>query len=85
MTVAVHGVCEPGFEPVADALARTFSDQGELGAAVAAHVDGRLAVDVWGGTADLSSGASWREDTIAHVCGPARRRGAAVGARHAAR
>jgi CubicO group peptidase (beta-lactamase class C family) len=67
VTVAVHGVCEPGFEPVADAFARTFSDQGELGAAVAAHVDGRLVVDLWGGTADPSSGAPWREDTIAHA------------------
>lgn len=45
---AVRGTVEPGFEPVADAFAVTL-DGAAGGAALAAIVDGRPVVDLWGG------------------------------------
>jgi CubicO group peptidase (beta-lactamase class C family) len=52
---------------VRDAFVAGFEERGELGAAVAVWLDGRLAVDLWAGDADPVAGASWREDTIAHA------------------
>lgn len=54
--VAVHGWCAPGWEGVRDAFARNFVEHGDVGAATAVHHDGRLVVDVWGGT--------YRADTL---------------------
>ncbi|WP_214321905.1 serine hydrolase domain-containing protein [Nonomuraea sediminis] len=54
----------PGFEGVAAAFARNFSEHGEKGAAFAAYHDGELVVDLWGGVADPASGRPWREDTL---------------------
>jgi CubicO group peptidase (beta-lactamase class C family) len=63
----VHGTCDPRFEPVRRAFARNFDELGEVGAGVAVHVDGRLAVDLWGGLADPAQGRPWEEDTLALV------------------
>lgn len=63
----VRGRVEAGFEPVAEAFARTFAEHGELGAAFAAYVDGRLVVDLWGGVADRDRELPWREDTLVPV------------------
>lgn len=63
----VHGSCEPAFAAVGRAFERGFAERGELGAAVAVHVNGELVVDLWGGLADLSVGSPWAEDTIAHA------------------
>ena len=60
----VHGDVEPGFEPVADSFARGL-EKGELGAAVAAYVDGRKVVDLWGGWADAGRTRPWQHDTLA--------------------
>src|SRR6185295_4974306 len=64
--VRVEGTCDPGFEPVRAAFARGFVERGELGAAVAVHLDGRLVVDLWGGVADVTARRPWTRDTIAH-------------------
>jgi CubicO group peptidase (beta-lactamase class C family) len=61
---ALGGRAEPGFEGVADAFASTL-EGARGGAAFAAVVDGELVVDLWGGTADDTSGRPWSEDTIA--------------------
>ena len=61
--VAVGGTCAEGFEAVGEAFAANFVDPGELGAAVAVVVDGRLAVDLWGGVADPRTGRPWEEGT----------------------
>jgi CubicO group peptidase (beta-lactamase class C family) len=63
----VHGEVEPGWEPVADAFRASFSEHGEVGAAVCIHLDGRKVVDLWGGLADPASGRPWAEDTIVVV------------------
>jgi CubicO group peptidase (beta-lactamase class C family) len=64
--VRVEGTCDPAFEPVRAAFARGFAERGELGAAVAVHLDGRLVVDLWGGVADVPARRPWTRDTIAH-------------------
>ena len=61
MTVdgGINGFCAPGWEGVRDAFAANFTEHGDLGAAAAVHHDGRLVVDLWGGT--------YRADTIQSV------------------
>ncbi|MGW7683172.1 serine hydrolase domain-containing protein [Kribbella sp. NPDC054772] len=53
-----------GFERVAEAFERNFVERGEVGAAFAAYHQGRLVVDLWGGTADPETGRAWDRDTI---------------------
>jgi CubicO group peptidase (beta-lactamase class C family) len=62
----VEGRVEPGFEPVRDAFADGFASGGELGASAAAVVDGRLVVDLWGGSVD-ETGRAWQRDTLVNV------------------
>jgi CubicO group peptidase (beta-lactamase class C family) len=63
----VHGTCDPKFEAVRQAFARNFQELGEVGAAVAVHVDGRPVVDLWAGLADAATEKAWDEDTLALV------------------
>lgn len=60
----VHGRCDPRFAPLADAFRENFASRGELGAAVAVVLEGRLAVDLWGGWADQARTRPWRADTL---------------------
>ena len=64
-TLAISGHCDERFAPVAKAFARNFRDRGQLGASVALVVDGRLAVDLWGGLT-APDGTPWHRDTV-HV------------------
>lgn len=63
----IDGYVATEFEPVLDAFTENFDARGEVGAAVSIHVDGRPVVDLWGGLADATSGASWKEDTLVLV------------------
>src|SRR5690242_1920843 len=45
----LDGETDAGFGPVADAFARNFARQGEIGAALAVHHRGRLVVDLAAG------------------------------------
>lgn len=67
----VAGEVADGFGPVADAFTRNFDRNGEVGAAVAAFVDGRLVVDLYAGMADPAAGRDWTRDTTAvmYSCG----------------
>lgn len=56
------GHVAPGFEAVAEEFARNFTLRGDLGAAFAATHDGRMVVDVWGGSA--APGRPWAADTL---------------------
>jgi len=62
--VEIGGHAEPGFEPVVEAFRANFDELGELGAAFAAHVNGRMVVDLWGGVARPSDGSAWTSDTL---------------------
>lgn len=67
MRVEIEGTCESAFAAVREAFAENFAERGELGAAVAVHLDGRLVVDLWAGLADPVEERPWAEDTIAHA------------------
>jgi CubicO group peptidase (beta-lactamase class C family) len=49
------GFVAPGWEGVREAFERNFTDHGDLGAATAVHHDGRLVVDLWGGSHEKDS------------------------------
>ena len=59
----VHGFCDAAFERVADEFRRNFAERGEVGAAVAVHLDGRPVVDLWAGVADTDEQRAWEEKT----------------------
>jgi CubicO group peptidase (beta-lactamase class C family) len=65
--VDIHGSCASRFERVRDAFERNFALRHEIGAAVAAWVDGELVVNLWAGTADAAGSRPWQVDTIATV------------------
>ena len=67
MAVETHGTCDPAFAAVRDAFEEGFEERGELGAAVAIHLNGAPVVDLWAGLADPVLGRPWQEDTIAHA------------------
>ena len=63
----LHGSVAPGFEPVADAFLRNFTEHADIGAACCVHVAGEPVVDVWAGDADREAGRAWARDTIVLV------------------
>lgn len=65
--VPVGGHCAPEFDGVREEFERNFTTRGELGAAVAAWVDGQLVVNLWGGWRDAAGRRPWRENTLASV------------------
>ncbi|MEY2432270.1 MAG: hypothetical protein QOC92_1995 [Acidimicrobiaceae bacterium] len=64
MSAKVDGLVEPGFEGVRDAFVRNFAEHDEIGAGFSLHVEGRKVVDIWGGTADETTGRPYDEDTL---------------------
>ncbi|MGB8795832.1 MAG: serine hydrolase domain-containing protein [Mycobacterium sp.] len=65
--VNIHGSCASRFERVRNAFERNFAQGKEVGAAVAAWVDGELVVNLWAGTADAAGTRPWQVDTVATV------------------
>lgn len=65
--VEVEGTCDPAFAPVRDAFADNFRRGEEVGASCALAVEGRLVVDLWGGTVDRDGSVAWGEDTIVNM------------------
>lgn len=63
----IDGTVAPGFEGVADAFRANFDSLGEVGASVAVYQDGQLMVDLWGGSADPTTGRMWERDTATIV------------------
>src|SRR5690348_8227692 len=59
----IAGDVASGFEPIADAFAKTFSGV-PMGAALCVYLQGRPVVDLWGGVADPRTGAAWQRDTL---------------------
>jgi CubicO group peptidase (beta-lactamase class C family) len=60
----VDGVVAAGFEPVAVAFERNFDELGEIGAAVAVYHEGRLVVDLAGGSDPVRDRAFTRESLM---------------------
>jgi CubicO group peptidase (beta-lactamase class C family) len=63
----IHGRADERFARVRDEFARNFAERGELGASLCVIVEGRTAIDLWGGHADPARERPWREDTIVMV------------------
>lgn len=63
----IEGICDPKFERVREAFAGNFEKHGDVGAAVAISIDGRLVVDLWGGWADGARTRAWQRDTLVNV------------------
>lgn len=63
----IQGFAAAQYEPVVDAFVANFEDRHELGAACAVYVDGRRAVDLWGGLADARTGRPWTHQTAALI------------------
>jgi CubicO group peptidase (beta-lactamase class C family) len=63
----IHGVCDPRFAGVRDALAANFRAYGEVGAAVAVTVDGVPVVDLWAGWMDRTRARAWQRNTLVNV------------------
>jgi CubicO group peptidase (beta-lactamase class C family) len=66
MTSPVAGTCDSRYARVRDAFAANFAHHEEHGAAVAVWQDGRLVVDLWGGSRDRAGATPWAADTL--VC-----------------
>ncbi|WP_344407245.1 serine hydrolase domain-containing protein [Dactylosporangium fulvum] len=64
MRTPMGGTVADGFERVADAFRAQLDSGAETGASVAAYVDGRLVVDLWGGWADAARTRPWEPDTL---------------------
>jgi CubicO group peptidase (beta-lactamase class C family) len=67
MTVKIEGTCEPRFRRVKEIFADSFENGIEVGAAVAAVVDGKTVFDLWGGYADKAKTRPWTRDTLVNV------------------
>ncbi len=63
----ISGFCDARFAPVRDALALNCRERGELGAAVAIAVDGKMVVDLWTGWLDRARTRVWQRDTLVNV------------------
>ena len=63
----MHGKVDARFSRVREVFAEGFVSHGELGAAVAVTLDGKLVVDLWGGFADRAKSRPWDESTLANV------------------
>jgi CubicO group peptidase (beta-lactamase class C family) len=65
--VEVHGQCDERFEPVKEAFLKNFEEDLEVGASLAATIDGKFVIDIWAGYADASKTIPWERDTIVNV------------------
>lgn len=65
--MSANGFTARGFEEVAEAFARNFTDDLETGASFAVYHRGELVVDLWGGVADPRTDRPWERDTVALV------------------
>lgn len=64
---AIEGVCLPQFSPVREAFASHFALGWEKGAALCVTLEGRLVVDLWGGSGSRDGERPWRRDTITNI------------------
>ncbi len=67
MTVKIEGTSDPCFKRVKEVFADSFTNGIEVGAAVAATIDGKSVIDLWGGHADKAKTRPWTRDTLVNV------------------
>ncbi len=59
-----NGTCDARFEAIRAEFERNFAERGEVGASVCVTFEGQTVVDLWGGSADPTTGRAWDRDTI---------------------
>lgn len=65
--VSIDGYCAPEFWELKAVFAENFVSGSELGASLAIEIDGRVAVDLWGGWMDPARSLPWQRDTTCVV------------------
>ncbi|BDV29888.1 EstA family serine hydrolase [Microbacterium terricola] len=65
--IPLDGSAEDRFAGVREEFARRFATGEELGASLVVLVDGRPAVDLWGGWSDQDRTRPWERDTLTNV------------------
>jgi CubicO group peptidase (beta-lactamase class C family) len=65
--VKIEGTCDPRFKRVREIFAASFDNGLEVGAAVAATINGKPVFELWGGYADKASTRPWTRDTLVNV------------------
>jgi CubicO group peptidase (beta-lactamase class C family) len=63
----LHGQLDARFEPLRDVLEDSLGSVADCGLSLVVDVDGRTAVDVYGGFADEARTRPWERDTIVNV------------------
>ncbi|MCC5871034.1 MAG: beta-lactamase family protein [Gammaproteobacteria bacterium] len=63
----IDGVCDSRFGSLRDAFLTNFTTDGDCGAAVCLMLDGRVAIDLWGGYLDLAHTIPWQRDTLVNA------------------
>jgi CubicO group peptidase (beta-lactamase class C family) len=63
-STSIGGTVAAGYEPVAEAFARNFSQHGDVGAALCVYRHGQVVVDLWGGVEDPATGTPYGPDTL---------------------
>jgi CubicO group peptidase (beta-lactamase class C family) len=67
MSVKIEGACDPRFNRVKEIFTDSFTNGIEVGAAVAATIDGKSVIDLWGGHVDKAKTKPWTRDTLVNV------------------
>lgn len=65
--IPIQGTCDARFERVREAFIENFRQRGDLGAAAAVTLEGRLVVDLWGGWTDKARTVPWSRDTLVNI------------------
>ncbi len=65
--VEIQGFCDERFKAVKEAFAKNFDEDLEVGASLAATLNGKFVVDMWAGYSDAARTKSWEKDTIVNV------------------
>ncbi len=63
----ICGKFDKKFERVQNEFERNFKEREEIGASLCVTVEGETVVDLWGGTVNIETGETWKEDTVSVV------------------
>ncbi len=65
--IEIQGYCDARFIKLKEILAENFELGLDVGASLAATLEGKFVVDLWGGYADAAKTKPWERDTIVNV------------------
>ncbi|GAJ18784.1 unnamed protein product, partial [marine sediment metagenome] len=65
--IEINGYCEERFEPVKEVFADNFKSDLDVGASLAATIEGKIVMDIWAGYSDEAQTRLWEQNTIVNV------------------